>query len=189
MGLSCLKLNRFLEARSYFNDVLVLKDAGPAIRRDAQVGIADSYFLEDKLEEAAAAYNDILARYSPKDVGAIAYYRLCEIAEQQGRSSEAQVYREKLQREFPLSFEAQIKPSRPESYSVQAGCFNDKKNADRFCKKLTAEGFDARIVESDAAEDPRYRVKIGRFNSKEEANSVKDRLRSAGYSTRVVPER
>ncbi|MCX5716374.1 MAG: MiaB/RimO family radical SAM methylthiotransferase, partial [Candidatus Omnitrophica bacterium] len=189
MGLSCLKLNRFLEARSYFNDVTISGAAGDDLKRDASLGIADSYFLDDKLDEAAGAYKEILGRYPPTEVGSIVYYRLYEISHQQGREEEAQQYLSRLKREFPFSFEAQLKTEEPKSYSVQAGCFNSKRNTDRFCEKLVSIGFDAYIVESPGVEEPRYRVKAGRFNSKEEAEAVKVKLKNAGYPARVSPEK
>ena len=64
-------------------------------------------------------------------------------------------------------------------WSVQAGAFKTRAQADGLEKQLRQAGFDAYVTQA-AAEDGqiRFRVRVGTFKSKAEAQRVADRMRA-----------
>jgi len=200
LGLSLLKLERFLESRSYFNDVLLAENED--LKKYALMGIGDSYFLEKNYDKAYGIYNQILAEYPESQITPMVYYRLGQTLSKMDRVQEAKYYLDKVPREFPFSFEARlsmgffnednscgVKPAvNNDYYSVQSGCLNKKDNADQACEKLVKEGFDAYVLEAGNNNDgPSFRVRAGRFHSKEEAKELEKRLKRAGYPTKICP--
>lgn len=204
MGLSCLKMGRYLEARSYFNDVLLMHRED--LIADACLGIADSYFLEEKFDKALEAYNDYLSKYPDNENISGVYYKMGEIFNKEGQSEKAKYYFSKVIQDFPFSFEARLlenaakNETRPaeavsvpagacdntggsDSYSVQTGCFKSKNNAAALCRRLQNKGFDSYITESGGT----YRVKVGRLVSKDEAQVLENRLKKSGFPTKVCP--
>lgn len=188
MGLSTLKLGRFLEARSYFNDVILMEAKGEDLKSNAYLGIADAYFLEGRFDNALDAYNQVLSKYPDTPAAVIINYRIGEILSKTGRPQEARQYLNKVNSEFPFSFEARLSNKDSFYHSIQVGCFNEKDNADKFCEKLVKEGFEASILESGRGDKPRlFKVKVGRFNSRDEAEAFEAKLKQAGYPTKVYP--
>lgn len=199
-GLSCLKLGRFVEARSYFNDILLVENQKEGLKIDASIGIADAYFSEEKFDKALDAYKQILASYPDTPFGAMIYYKLAQITYQTGRQEESSRYLDTVIQEFPLSFEARLardfqnkanscetRAADSASYAVQVGCFNEKDNADSTCEKLVRQGFEAYISESQGKDEPRFRVKVGKFDSKDKAETLEGKLKKAGYATKICP--
>jgi TolA-binding protein len=205
VGLSLLKLDRFLEARRYFNDVLLVKNASDEIRRNALLGIADSYVTEESYDKAAEAYKKILLDYPDSPISCVVYFKLGETMMKLGNDAEAKYYLDKVRTEFPFSFEARLAdvPPAPKieniktsvcetdtgghDYYVQVGFFSEKNNADKLCEKLVRQGFDAYVSMSRDDYKARYRVKVGRLGSSQEALQLEKKLKRAGYSTKVCP--
>ncbi len=216
VGLSLLKLDRFLEARRYFNDVLLIENASEELKRSALLGIADSYMVEQRYDKAREAYKKILSDYPDSPISCAVYFKLGEALTKLGEAAEAKYYLDKVRTEFPFSFEARLaaKPlarladtsAAPEAkkseqaicetpevfsagndYHVQVGVFSGKNNAEGLCEKLVRQGFDAYISKSAAGYKTGYRVKVGKLNSKEEALQLEKKLKIAGYSTKVCP--
>lgn len=203
-GLSLLKLNRFLEARRYFDDVLLVKNASEDLKRSALVGIADSYMIEERYDRAEEAYKKVLSEYPDSPVSCPVYFKLGRAMTELGREAEAKYYLDKVRTEFPFSFEARLAvealPRQAEAacepakayagdhdYYVQVGFFSEKDNAEKLCEKLVRQGFDAYILKSTDDYKTRYRVKVGRLGSSQEALQLEKKLKRAGYSTKVCP--
>ncbi|MEI8176119.1 MAG: SPOR domain-containing protein [Candidatus Omnitrophota bacterium] len=199
-GLSCLKLNQYVQARGYYNDILLINGAPDTLKADALLGIADGYFLEQRFDKAFDSYRELLMRYPDNATAGTAYYRLGETAYRLRRPEEALRYLDKLRRDFPLSFEARLADrlaneesscvlpvSAEGAFTVQVGCYNERGNAESLNKKLKSRGFDAYVAESPRNERPRFRVKVGRCASKDEAQSLEKRLKKAGYPTKICP--
>ena len=200
VGINLLKLNRLLEARSYFNDVLLAEKGSEDLKLDAMLGIGDSYLLEGSLSGARDVYDQILTKYPNNQKDCVVYYRLGETLYKMDRPREAKYYLDKIQKEFPFSFEARLagdmsdrinlsgaESTEAASYNVQVGCFNDKGNADKLRAKLVKRGFEAYIEESQDDQTPRFRVWVGPLISKSEAERLETRLKTAGYSTKICP--
>lgn len=73
-----------------------------------------------------------------------------------------------------------------ESYSVQVGAFADLSQANEQVSRLRAAGFEARVVESEAATRFRFQVRGGRYATREEAAGLAARLRAAGVAGQTV---
>jgi cell division septation protein DedD len=76
--------------------------------------------------------------------------------------------------------------SEAEVYSVQVGAFADLSQANEQVSRLRAAGFEARVVESDAATRFRLQVRSGRYATREEAAGLAARLRAAGVAGQTV---
>jgi tetratricopeptide (TPR) repeat protein len=200
IGLSLLKLGRFLEARSYFNDILLMEGLKDDLGFNASLGIGDSYLMEGSLDKAYDVYSGLLTKYPMGDTRCALYYRAASALIKTGRSSEAKRYTDAVKKDFPFSFETrllddlvneanvcEVRSGGSETYSVQVGCYNQKDNVNQICKKLAGDGFDASIVEGQAGENPRYRVKVGKFTARDEAEAFEMKLKNAGYSTKICP--
>jgi cell division protein FtsN len=72
------------------------------------------------------------------------------------------------------------------SFSVQAGAFDDRSQANELVSRLRAAGFDARVVEAEASKRFRFQVRSGLFQTREDAAPLAARLRSEGIRTVIV---
>lgn len=74
------------------------------------------------------------------------------------------------------------------SFSVQAGAFDDRSQANELVSRLRASGFDARVVEADASKRFRFQVRSGLFRTREDAARLAAQLRSKGVGQTVIIE-
>jgi len=144
-GLSELKMNRFNRARQSFEYILS-RYPGSKTAFDAAVGIGDTYFLEGNLESAVKAYNEVSKKF-PRDSNIV-------IIRQRIENCRAKPYSNITPRMIP-------KGESKDMAAVQMGCFKNKKNAERLCRKLAAEGRKS-YVEMPEGGDRLYRVKVRR---------------------------
>jgi len=198
-GLSELKINRFKEAREDFESI-ISKFSGSKRNFDAHLGIGDAYFLEGNTGEALKNYNGILNKFpNNKNLTAV-YYRLGNCYGKTGLADKANECFEKVKR-ARLSFESRMPPEykmtqalppkakgEKGNFSIQAGYFKSRRNADRLSRKLSAKGYEARVEISIDSRETFYRTKVGRYKSRYEAESAASALKKAGYSTRVCAD-
>jgi len=206
-GLSQLKLGRFAAARDSFSRVI---DKYPASKRvfDARVGIGDSYFLEGKTDDAASAYNSIIASDSRDSNISVVYERLkdCpkkkELAPQREEavitppSQKKETTAESRTVESTKSSETVMaRPHQPQTnfspssvskyFSVQVGGFANKENAQKYALKLYREGHESFVETPAVSGDGIYRVKIGRYKEKKDAQALASKLKRDGYQTKI----
>jgi cell division septation protein DedD len=74
------------------------------------------------------------------------------------------------------------------SFSVQAGAFDDRSQANELVSRLRASGFDARVVEADASKRFRFQVRSGLFRTREDAARLAAQLRTKGVGQTVIIE-
>jgi cell division protein FtsN len=74
------------------------------------------------------------------------------------------------------------------SYSVQAGAFDDRSQANELVSRLRAAGFDARVVEAEDSRRFRFQVRSGLFQTREEAARLAAQLRPKGFGQTVIIE-
>jgi cell division protein FtsN len=74
------------------------------------------------------------------------------------------------------------------SYSVQAGAFDDRSQANELVSRLRAAGFDARVVEAEESRRFRFQVRSGLFQTREEAARLAAQLRPKGFGQTVIIE-
>jgi cell division protein FtsN len=74
------------------------------------------------------------------------------------------------------------------SYSVQAGAFDDRSQANELVSRLRASGFDARVVAAEDSRRFRFQVRSGLFQTREEAARLVAQLRPKGFGQTVIIE-
>jgi tetratricopeptide (TPR) repeat protein len=210
-GLAQLKLSKFKDARDSFDKIISKFPTSKKVS-DAYIGIGDSYFLEGDTNYAIKSYNNALSVRSNDNNEPTVYYRLGMCYKKAGLIDKSEYYFNQVKSAAPLSFETQMISSHrsinipsefiasnqavdtvPSSsltgakdyYSVQAGSFRDKKNADRLVQKLSSEGCDSYIETSSTGGNKIYRVRIGRYSRRSDAEALESRLNRNGYSTRL----
>lgn len=72
------------------------------------------------------------------------------------------------------------------SFSVQAGAFDDRSQANELVSRMRAAGFDARVVEAEESKRFRFQVRSGLFQTREEAARLAAQLRSKGIQTVII---
>lgn len=158
LGICLLKETKYKKARKSFNKVL-RRYAKSKFCDDAKLGVADSYFLAGEFKQATKEYEEFLQYFSRSELTEIARRHLGQCL--QGR---------RLSDSF---------------FSVQVGCFDKSKNAQRLRDKLIDSGFRAYLLRYP--EDSFYRVRIGKFDNRSEAEWLEEKLKAIGYSTKVCP--
>lgn len=175
LGLSELKLNRFVEARQSFQDIIDKYPGSPRLF-DAYVGIGDSYFLEGRTNSAVRTYNAILGRFPDDKNIAIVRSRISECSAKTSPQGK------------PVVAPRDIPRGEASSYiSVQVGSFKNSRNAERVADKLSSAGFESFVEIPVGSADRLYRVKVGKLQSKESAETLAAKLRAKGYRTKICP--
>lgn len=183
-----LKENNIQEARSIFEKILTdFRSSG--FDDAAQLGLADTYFADERYEEAIGEYRKIGEKYGQSRFAAVALYKLGKSHLKLNQMEQARFYFQKLQQDYPLSFEAKLIDELDNSEfvkSVQVGCFSGYSNAEKLVDKLKAKGFDAYISEKEGF-PVFYRVRVGKFKTENEARACKVSLEKKGYKTKLCP--
>ena len=210
-GLSELKLKRFDDARQSFQYIV---DHYPRSKRalDAYTGIGDAYLLAGDPGAAITAYNEALRRF-PKDKN-ISVVRdrvrlagtspaIKRVPDTAKAPSAPRGIEPKVASAPAISVPKKrpqvtvvIPPPAPQkeydvviqssgNFSVQAGCFKSKRNAERLARRLAAMGYQSHIAIPVTTDDNLYRVKVGKGLSQQEAEALASRLKRSGYSTKL----
>lgn len=188
-GASYVNLFDFLTAKKNFK-AIVEKYKGSAYYEDAYVGLGDIEFVQENYDEALRVYNDFLATHPSQKRLATVYFRLAEINLKKGNSQEYKKYYDRLQTDFPLSFEARDARRLSEQenlYTVQVGAFTSYANAEKFIDKLKAQGYDVYSVLCLLSGKKLCRVRVGKFKTLPEAQALKKKLEADGYFAKIFP--
>jgi len=188
MGLSQLKLNDAAEARKNFEFVLENYPRS-STKAELLLGIADSYFIEERFDIAEQEYRRLLGSFSNTGYASIAYLRLAISQQRQGKWQEADASLHKLIRDYPLSLEVDEARTylkrKGDFFSVQVGAFSKKENAGKLLSTLRKKGYDVRVEKSYKNDKLIYLVKIGKFGTKAKAQQEAKRLKKEGFSARI----
>lgn len=84
------------------------------------------------------------------------------------------------------STDAEGRTEEAASFSVQAGAFDDRSQANELVSRLRAAGFDARVVEAEASKRFRFQVRSGLFRTREEAARLAEQLRPKGIQAVII---
>jgi len=194
LALSYLKEGNYLRASDIFEIILKeFKDS--AFKEQACLGLGDTYLLREEYSRAEPYYKDILATNPGTKLKAQIYYRLSQIGFKKGDNEQAKEYLNKLKQELPLSLESRLNkdfyPTPSASldfyYTVQAGSFSKKINAQNLTQKLIHNNYPAYIEETAAEGETIYRVRIGKFQIRREAVELERKLTQEGYPTKIYP--
>ena len=190
LGLSYLKVGNYLRASDIF-EIILKEFKNSAFREGAYLGLGDTFFLRGDYQKARDNYLKLVSDYPHTKLKAAAYSRLAQSAAKCGNTEEAQSYQVKLESEFSLSpeslRESNILPSGNFYYTVQAGSFANRTNADNLARKLTDQGYSVYVEELPLQDKVMYRVKVGKFNNRQEALELEAKLSREGYPTKVCP--
>lgn len=158
LGICLLKEAKFDQARENFN-IILRRFPRSKFCDDASLGIADSYFLSQDYKKASVKYEKFIHDFPRSQLKSIArrHQKLCK----------------------------QAGPYVNSYFSVQAGCFGKKGNAEKLRDELIDSGFQAYIVK--LPDDAFYRVRVGRFSNRLQAEFLEQRLKSEGYPTKICP--
>ena len=183
-----LKENKIQQAYDIFENILQ-NDSDKALHDVAQLGLADAFFAEERYDDAIGEYRKIQEKYAGSPFCALAFYKIAKCYRKLGQMEQARVYVQKLQQDYPLSFEAKLMDELDNSefvYSVQVGGFSKYANAENLVNKLKGKGLDAYISEKEAFPVV-YRVRVGKFKAKSDALVCKALLEKKGYKTKLCP--
>jgi cell division protein FtsN len=90
--------------------------------------------------------------------------------------------RKDIPRQEPVKPAAAPAPAAPSGYTVQAGAFRQRQQAEVKAKLLRSKGFDCRIEVPQSSEGL-YLLKVGRFKSRADAVAMQLRLKQNGFSS------
>ncbi len=191
LGLSYLKDGNILRASDIF-EIIINEFKGSGFREEAELGLADTYFLRENYNEAQARYKKLLNDNPKSRFSASIYYRLSICASKLGNISEAKDFAFKLKELSPINPESGFEIDNyllgVDYYSVQVGSFAKDTNAKALAQKLIAKGYPAFIEETGiASQEKSFRVKAGKFKSIKEAQDLENKLAQDGYPTRICP--
>ena len=188
-GASYANLFDFLTAKKNF-DVIIAQYKGSPYYEDAYMGLGDVEFLQENYSQALKVYHDFLTTQPSKKRLATLYFRLAEVNLKMGDKAEYQKYFDKLQNEFPLSFEARDARRltvHEDFYTVQVGAFTNYENAQRFIERLKSKGYDVYSVLCMLSGKKLCRIRIGKYKTLGEAEEVKKALEKDGYFAKIFP--
>lgn len=193
LGLSYLKEAKLEQAQECFK--LVLANSSSKLRKQAELGLADTYLMGRHFQDAENIYNKLINHEQNNSQRAAILYRLSQLEFEQGNAQAGNDYLAKLKKEFPLSPELRINrpliliaaplsaPQDNGEYSVQVGFFTNRSNADALKDKLLARDFPAYLENTGAG----YRVKVGRLKALSDAQALDLKLSKEGFQTKICP--
>lgn len=189
VGRALLKLKRTDEARTHFMKILDTSE-NKKFLAEADIGIADSYYLDEEYRQARDYYEKAARHFPDSDNMHIVYYRLGECYSKLDNEPMAKEYYDKLRRLYPDSLEAKLikgEGSGVMTYSVQAGAFSKMENAEKLREELKENGFDASIQTVTVEGSPFYRVRVGSYSRLSDAEDMARSLQDKGYTVKVNP--
>lgn len=190
LGTSLNKLGKYDAARGNL-ELLIKKYPKSRYVPLAQLGIADSHYLNNDFPNASHSYETYIKKYPKSEGAAIALFRLAKCSQKLGKWQSARNYYQKVKSEYPLSFEAQLAAQALDEeilyFTVQVGSFSKKANALKLCDELIKKGYDASILRSESEGRDFYKVRVGRLNRREEAEELARRLQEEGLPTNILP--
>lgn len=190
-GLSYLKQDDWERGRDCFIQLLKLGRKAKVDLDQAQLSLADSFFLQGDIEQAFLEYRKVTVDYPKTQYLATVYYQLGQCCRKQGRWEQTKYYFQKIRQDYPLSFEAknldQLLLNEALFFEIQVGSFKNKKNANQLCNKLLSSGYQTYVSPIRSGGRTFYRVRVGKFDSRTEAKIYEKKLKAEGVPTKICP--
>ncbi len=191
LGKALLAEKQYGEARSYFKQILLENPRKLPFRDQAEMGVADSFFLAGNFEVAARLYEEIPSAFPASPAIPTAYYNLVLACQKLGRFTQAQSYAHELETRYPKSFEAErLRQGEVEindSWGVELGASYDLSTAQRLRDTLVGQGYRAYIHRARSGSDTVFEVRLGGFRARTEAELAARELAAQGHPARVFP--
>ncbi len=188
-GLGYLKSSKYDEARKQWDEILRHYPRSSE-REKTEIRIGDSYFMEERIEEALKYYLSVYKKNRKSPSRSYLLYRLGECYQKIGNNKESQWYFDQMVNQYPNSTETRWVKSQLKGdsfFTVQVGAFSSSKNAYRMERLLRKRGFRCYVVELQENGESFYRVRVGRVTTHEEAERLEAQLREHGFATKIFP--
>ncbi len=190
LGLSYLKEGNYLRASDIF-EIIIKEFKNSGFNEEAEIGLADAYFLMGEYDKAERFYKDFISRHYRSRFRPQAFYKTALCAAKSGRTREAKEYLEKLNREYPFNIEATLEKGLSGGseiyYTVQVGAFSSAENARNLLQELIRKGHPAYIEEAEFQGKVSWRVRVGRSRLRSEVLELENKLSREGYPTKISP--
>ena len=191
LGVSYMKDGNLLRASDIF-EIILRESRSSEFRTEAEIGLADTYFLRGDYATAEKHYKQMEERRAYARFADGIYYRLKRCAEKKGDNAAAAAYAAKISGNFPPPAEdngLDVLRNPGFFYTVQAGSFSRQANANGLKEELFRKGYDAYVekYQKPGGGNILFRVKVGRFNDRGQAEESAKKLSKEGYPIRICP--
>ncbi|MCK5392937.1 MAG: tetratricopeptide repeat protein [Candidatus Omnitrophica bacterium] len=184
LGLAHIKMGNYSIAREYLRKI-IKKDSRSKFYGQALVKLADTYFLQEKLDKAYQLFSEIKLCSMNLSNMPVVILRLAQISSRQGNFNNKRKYIKLLKEKYPQSAEikyADILENYGDFFTVQVGAFIEKKNALALVKEFQ-DSYDVYIDESQNI----FKVRVGKYSSRRQAQNVTLEFLDKGYPARICP--
>ncbi len=191
LGVSYMKDGNLLRASDIF-EIILHESRSPEFKEEAEIGLADTYFLRGDYETAEKHYREMEERRAYTRFADGIYYRLKRCAEKKGDNAAAAGYAGRISGNFPPPAEdngLDVLRNPGFYYTVQAGSFSRQANAEGLKDELLKKGYDAYVekYQRPGSGSVLFRVKSGKFNDRGQAEESAKKLSKEGYPIRICP--
>ncbi|MCK5288508.1 MAG: tetratricopeptide repeat protein, partial [Candidatus Omnitrophica bacterium] len=184
LGLAHIKIGNYSIAREYLRKI-IKKDSRSKFYGQALVKLADTYFLQEKLDKAYQLFSEIKLCSMNLSNMPVVILRLAQISSRQGNFKNKRKYIKLLKEQYPQSAEikyADILENYGDFFTVQVGAFIEKRNALALVKEFQ-DSYDIYIDESQNI----FKVRVGKYFKRSEAQKVTLEFLDKGYPARIYP--
>jgi len=195
LGLSYMRDGNLLRASDIF-EIIINEYKKSPLKEEAELGLADTYFLRQDFEKAQAHYKEIIDSNPGTKLKAEIYYRLSQVGFKKGDAKEGKEYLDKLKQEFPANQVLTVNKdlyslaeagSSDIYYTAQVGSFSNITNAKNLLQRLIEQGYAAYIEEAVSQGKTSYRIRVGKTRLHQEIVDLENKLSKQGYPTRIYP--
>jgi len=184
LGLAHIKMGNYSIAREYLRKI-IKKDSRSKFYGQALVKLADTYFLQEKLDKAYQLFSEIKLCSMNLSNMPVVILRLAQISSRQGNFNNKRKYIKLLKEQYPQSAEikyADILENYGDFFTVQVGAFIEKRNALALVKEFQ-DSYDIYIDKSQNI----FKVRVGKYSSRSQAQNVTLEFLDKGYPARIYP--
>jgi len=189
-GTCFMKLEEYEKARNIFKKALS-KTRGDLLT-EIYIAIGDSYFMDKEYNKAISVYKQLADKADDKsNYLAGIYFKLGKSFQKKSQWAQSKYYFDILKRQFPDSLEAQLTKKLSVGgnfFTIQVGCFSNKKNAEKLQNDLSRKGYDVFLTPFKANGQQLYRVRVGEFVTRLAAEHTERELRTREHlPTHIFP--
>ncbi len=188
-GVCLMEFKEYDLAREAFKKAIPYAKGDLAI--EVYMGIADTYFMQYTYDKAIKIYDQMINKYANSDYMAMLYFKMGKAYQKKSKWVKSEYYFDKLRREFPRSFEAELVDKSSTGgnfFTVQVGCFTQKQNAQNLFSDLQSKGYQAYVMKVKSGVQKLYRVRVGKFVSRLAAEYEEEALRTKEHlPTHIFP--
>jgi Uncharacterized protein conserved in bacteria len=179
-GLSELKTNRFDNARSSFNTIIIKYPRSKKLF-DAYLGLGDSHLIEGDAGKALGVYNMIVAKFPADTNISIVHTRMASCYAKMGLRDKAAYYTDMAARRSPLGFETKAGPVT----IVSAPGLAKTSTAAKQTVRISGSGVSFERSSVSELASGKISIQVGSFKSKRNADKLARKLAAAGYPSFV----